>query len=546
MPSSPARRPWNPGRRLPVVAAISLAVALLILWVFFKPLLHGPVMSIWRAPFPWVAALAVIAIGLLVSRRIGPTVADVRAGRNPRLRGYAITAGVAFFTFGALQSVNNLLVLRSLASNTTYERIDGLPSTGVVRLVPREVAGNIMNAGFNSPTERLTDLKVINTADGLKWSAIRTPQGAIRKLTKRSGGLVLQDAQNPGRSLDELDAEFKYGPGLAIFDSLSWQLKERRLLCDLTAPVGILDKDGKPLILVPYITYTGFPIRRPKLGGAFLVQPDGTIEDLTPEQAAKRPEIAASGRLYPDTLSRRIHDAYALKGGIWNYLVTHTDQTQIVDTESNPQPYLLQGQNNTASWVSVAEPYGRSRATTAIFLTDSTTGNTRLWKVPPKDGLTGNSRAVDIAEAQPIPGIDFGTGGVTAPDSGSFRAMEPRPVFVKGRLYYLVSVVPNTATTVTKTIVVDAQTNQAVEVFDANTTAGLRATLAFLTDGPTGETGSVSDDDPQSTTPAADEPASTTPLSRAELQRRIDALVETQQQSLKELQQLQRALEAQR
>lgn len=546
MPSAPARRPWQPGPRLPLTIVIVLAVALLITWVFFKPLLHGPVMSIWRAPFPWVAAIIVITLGLLLSRRISPTVADVQAGRNPRLRGYAITAAVAFFSFGALQGVNNLLVLRSLASNTTYERIDGLPSTGVVRLVPREVAGNIMNAGFNSPTERLTDLKVINTPDGLQWSAIRTPQGAIRKLTKKSGGLVLQDAQNPGRSLEELDAEFKYGPGLAIFDALSWQLKERRLLCDLAAPVGILDREGKPLILVPYITYTGFPVRRPKLGGAFLVHPDGKIEDLSPEQAAKRPEIAASGRLFPDTLARRIQDAYALKGGIWNYLVTHNDQTQIVDTESNPQPYLLQGQGNTASWVSVAEPYGRSRATTAIFLTDSTTGRTRLWKVPPKDGLTGNARAVDIAEAQPIPGIDFGTGGVQSPNSGSFRAMEPRPVFVKGRLYFLVSVVPNTATTVTKTIVVDAQTNQAVEVFDANTTKGLSDTLAFLTNGPSDETGSLPSDEPQSTTPSNDRPTSTTPLSKAELQRRIDALVEQQQESLKELQQLQQAIEAQR
>ncbi len=118
-------------------------------------------------------------------------------------------------------------------------------------------------------------------------------------------------------------------------------------------------------------------------------------------------------------------------------------------------------------------------------------------------------------------------------------------MFVNGRLYFLVSVVPNTATTVTKTIVVDAQTNQAVEVFDANTTKGL-TTRSPSTNGPSGETGSVTGDDPQSTSPEPDTPASTTPLSKAELQRRIDALVEQQQRSLKELQQLQRAIEAQR
>ena len=79
------------------------------------------------------------------------------------------------------------------------------------------------------------------------------------------------------------------------------------------------------------------------LGGAFLVHPgpDGQIEELSPEEAAKRPEIAASGRLVPDTLTRRVHDAYALRGGIWNYLFLHTNQTKIVDTELNRQPYLL-------------------------------------------------------------------------------------------------------------------------------------------------------------------------------------------------------------
>lgn len=539
------------GRRGRFVLIGALVVLLLLVLIFLRPLLHGPLMWVWRTPLPWMVAVLILIVGRLLSRRAPLTVADLQAGRDPRRGVWASSLGIAGIAFFILQALNPVLVQRSIAVNTEYTPIDDFPSTGIVRLVPRDVASRIMVSGFNSSTERLTDLAVINTKDGLKWSAIRSPQGVFRRYTSKSGGIELQDAQNPSRSLDQVDAEFKYAPGLAVFDALSWQLRERKLLADLAAPVGILDENDQPLILVPYISYKGFPIRRPVLGGAFVVHPDGRIEDLSPEEAARRPEIARSGRLYPDTLVRREHDAYALKGGIWNYLVLHKDQTQIVDTEQNRQPYLLQGPNGTTSWVSVAQPYGASSATNAIFLTDTTTGKTRLWKVAPRDALTGNVRAVDITESLAIPGVDFGSGGIANPGSGSFRAMEPRPVFVKGKLYFIVSVVPSTLTTVTKTVVVDAETNTAIEYFDT-TTQGLQDTLDFLKNGPSGSTSpdgvpsTTPDqpaDTPNATTPSATTPAGTTPPSRAELQRRVDQAIERQQQAIDELKALQRDLE---
>ncbi|MEH3054831.1 MAG: hypothetical protein PGN13_12645 [Patulibacter minatonensis] len=539
-------------QRIGLVGA--LVVLLLLALIFLRPLLHGPLMLFWRQPLPWIVAAVILIVGRLAGRRARLTVADLQAGRDPRKGVWAVSLGVAGFAFFVLLSLNPVLVKRSIAVHTDYARIDGLPSSGVVRLVPREVAGRIMTAGFNSSVERLTNLSVINTPDGLKWSAIRSPQGVFRRYTDKSGGLELQDAQDPSRSLEQLDAEFKFAPGLAVFDSLTWQLRERRLLADLQDPVGILDSAGKPLILVPYVTYTGFPIRRPVFGGAFVVHPDGKIEDLTPSEAARRPEIAKSGRLFPNTLARRVADAYALKGGIWNYLALHKNQTVVVDTESNPQPYLLQGPNGTTSWVSVAQPYGQSSATTAIFITDSAAGRTNLWTIPQRDALTGNARAVDIAEGLAIPGVSFGTGGVAAPGTGSFRAVEPRPVIVKGKLYFIVSVVPSTSTTVTKTIVVDASTNQAIKVFDTDV-QGLRDTLDFLKNGP-GTTST--DDDAASTTPGAapeasevpgtspTTPSSTTPATRAELQRRVEQLIERQQQAIDDLKKLQRDLETTR
>ena len=201
------------------------------------------------------------------------------------------------------------------------------------------------------------------------------------------------------------------------------------------------------------------------LGGVFVVAPDGKIEDLEPEEAARRPELARTGRIFPDTQARRIQDAYQYKGGLWNAWFVHEDQTRITDTEINRQPYLVDfGEDGLGTqWVTVAEPYGRAFAASAIFLTDATTGRTRIWRVPARTSLSGNRRAIQAVKAVSIPGIDFGD---ETPGSGNFRVVEPRPVFVDGRLVYLTSIIPNSANAVSKTVIVDAETNKLVAIFD--------------------------------------------------------------------------------
>ena len=143
----------------------------------------------------------------------------------------------------------------------------------------------------------------------------------------------------------------------------------------------------------------------------------------------------------------------------------HEDQTRITDTEVNRQPYLVDfGDDGLGTqWVSVAEPYGRAFAASAIFLTDATTGRTRIWRVPERTSLSGNRRAIQAVKAVSIPGIDFGD---ETPGSGNFRVVEPRPVFVDGRLVYLTSIIPNSANAVSKTVIVDAETNKLVAIFD--------------------------------------------------------------------------------
>ena len=421
--------------------------------------------------------------------------------------------------------------------------------------MPREVAEVNASSAFNSPTETLTNFRIVNTDEGLVWTALRTPQGAFRIFSKKSQGIVELPAEQTARSLNYVDAELKYAPGLQITDNLRWRLLKERFLISLEEPVGIETPQGAR-ILVPYLEYKGWLIRRPVLGGVFVVAPDGTIEDLEPEEAARRPELVATGRIFPDTQARRIQDAYQYKGGIWNAWFVHENQTRITDTETNRQPYLVDfgaaGLGN--QWVTVAEPYGRAFAASAIFLTDATTGKTRIWRVPARTSLSGNRRALQAVRAVSIPGIDFGDGGPNATGSGNFRVVEPRPVFVKGRLVYLTSIIPKEANSVSKTVVVDAETNKLVAIFDNDRDPQAEAkTLRYIQTGEVPDEdaapGSTSDDAPATTTPGATTTTpsgtttpgtTTTPSggSGTSVERRLDEVLRRQRELIDEIEKL--------
>src|SRR6202022_4612992 len=121
----------------------------------------------------------------------------------------------------------------------------------------------------------------------------------------------------------------------------------------------------------------------------------------------------------------------------------HTEQTQITDTESNQQPEPVGSCAGCNKWVTVAEPLGRAFAVNAVFLTDAVTGHTQIWHVPPNVSLSGNRRALQTVRSTAITGIVYADqASGQGPPGGRFNVVEPRPVFVRGRLVYLVSIVP--------------------------------------------------------------------------------------------------------
>jgi hypothetical protein len=537
---------------------VALLLVLLFLW-WVRPVFHGLVMFFYTSPIVWLPPIAILAIGFAVRRYRRRTLSkrdlELLSGRegegsNGGARRHllsvsvGVVAGLAFFAFVLGAAFKGPLTSRAIYKHTDYASIGGLPEGGVVRLVPQEVAVQIASSGFNSPTEKLTDFRSVVTPEGLAWTAFRTPDGVFRVFSKKSQGIVTLNAESTERRVKTSDAELDIAPGQLLTDNLRWRLLKRHYLIDLANPVGALDPEGRPILIVPYVSYKGWLIRRPVLGGVFVVHPDGKIEDLSPDEARKRPEITSTGRLFPDTLARRFQDAYAYKRGIWNRFFVHEEQTQISDTESNRQPYLIDFGDRGAKWVTVAEPYGHAFAANAIFLTDAVTGKTEIWRVSRNASLSGNRRAVQTVRSVSIPGVVFAGEGAKG-TGGRFKVVEPRPVFVRGRLLYLVSIIPENGNSVSKSVVVDAARNKVVAIFDNDTDPSAdQSTLHYLATGELDRAALPGATNEPTTAPTpARQPSKTPTKAPSDIQRRLDRLIQQQRDTLRETEKLRQETE---
>lgn len=406
----------------------------------------------------------------------------------PLLFGPAITA-LACATVGFLFAV---VVTSSWTGDAIYRHTDyGVLSLeslrgSEARIKPYEVARRQSQNGLNSPTERPTNLHIVRVGGELRWTSVRDPDGFVRVLTKPTRGVMsvaaTSTAPNVRQAGPRYDADFRYGPGMRISESVRWQVyKKKCYSCDVAEMTGVPTPQG-PVVIAPYIRYKGnWFVRRPTFGGVYLVHADGRIDDLSPVQAARNALVRDSGRLFPEKLARRIADAYKFKRGIWNRLFVHTDQLEVADTENNRQPFLQDFRQLGPQWVTTLKPRGRTFTTAGAMTTDAVTGATRVWLAPRGRSLIGNQRALDIVRGESFPGIDFAEDD-SDDAGGKFRVVEPRQIFPGGRLHFLLSIIPNAANRVTMSVIVDAESQRVTAKFPA-TPEGDEDLIAYLRTG---------------------------------------------------------------
>jgi hypothetical protein len=494
--TTPAKRPTAKLPKVnPWILLGGAVVVLLWIWVWaWRPLgiIRGPFMLFWRHPalftLPFITSFVCLGIYVAIRATLGDKYAKTekssygyRSREDGELeyelrsfRGEAYAWGIPGLIAVTVASIfTGAWTAKAVYDHIRYNTLTPQMLAGAnVRVKPYDVAQNQIDASLNSSTDHATNLRIVMVNGKLVWTAVRDPEGFVRSISHHSNGLISVDAQTSSPNAHQggvsYTAPFKFGPGMKWSHSISWQIHKKCFTCDI-AEITAMPTSTGPVYIVPYIKWEGgWFVKRPVFGGVYVVSPSGKMVNYSPGQALNIPLLVNSGRIFPEGLARRYADVYAYKKGLWNKLFTHTQQFDVADTGSNPQPYLEDFKNLGMQWVTTLKPAGSTFTTGGIMTTSALTGETRIWLTPPNNAYIGNTKAIEIVRGAPGLGVVFADPNATDA-AGKFLAIEPRQIFPPGHtLQFLVSVVPFAETRVSLNVIVDAQQQSVAAVFQAN------------------------------------------------------------------------------
>ena len=365
------------------------------------------------APFAWIAALGLFACGLFFTLLLPPAV--------------------------GLDDID-------------YRIVRALPERSQPRLLPRTSV---------SDDPRFAEAREIHLArDPASGQLMWTGEWRGSWLSGDSGGVAIKRLDDLVSPSEVTFAGFDHSASGMGFGTFKWDAKRRHPLSRIQYPVLIPTGERGAIAVAPYSGYRGFPFRTPYLKGVLVYHQDGTVEDLTPEQAAARPELAASGRIVPETVARKQAEALARSDALAG---------KLVDGEGNRQPFLTALSPDRTVWMSVINAKGRDGGVKAVVLADSTTGATDVWRADRR--LVSTEEVLRRAQALPL---RWKERRCCDSDGHSYtvtlrEVVEPRLTFKSGRPYYMVTVVPTSELALGReveyTLLIDAQTGEEIDRF---------------------------------------------------------------------------------
>ncbi|MCX6764548.1 MAG: hypothetical protein NTU58_02460 [Candidatus Nealsonbacteria bacterium] len=404
-------------------------------------------LAMWFHINPWVLEAIIISfiIGLLLGLVFIKK--DLRTALSVGIITFLIACVILMVIFSVLSG--------GYAKCTVYEKlateeIADLPATddNYTRTAPMKTSDRMAKDTCQIPQfspETPPDITMIG--DIPHFGYVLSPDGPFNHYTEKSTGMVFVDMTTIDKRVFVEEISLEYAPGQAVKDDIYWQLFFRNywINAERTKPLIYNNSGTKEYYLaVPYITYETrftFPIwyTIPKWGGVFLVDSEGNIEDLSPEQARNHPVLKGQS-LFPEKLVLEYVDSqkYWKANNSWwdavmNVWVRHEQEIVVTDVsgQGNQQPFLL----NTVDgfkWVVCTEPWGGSRGIYRIFLFDARDENV---KVQVKKYSSGN-------ELGPVKACDYVRKNNAMVDWSTFSAIEPIPVTPLKRVLWEVRVVP--------------------------------------------------------------------------------------------------------
>jgi len=325
----------------------------------------------------------------------------------------------------------------SYLNHTNLQRLGAEPETTGIRYLPLEVSNTASTNKSTDPTVTPGGVEPLVEGDDARWIAAREPNNFYQKYFGNQPGVLLI---NTTADVETDSTEFNPGYGLCCFSNrLGWSAVKEHFWADYSPEDYPYLLDGEIVIVKPYLTYYfDFPVMVPQYGGVLIFHHDGSVEDLTPDEAAsKYPE----GRFFPHEMASYFARSYQYKDGIINAWFYHRDMPDVPHLDAQNQFPFLIPTDQGPQWYTAVEPYGVGKSAYKAYYQNATTGEVGVYDFP--EPLVGPDRAESFA-------------------SNAFQQLknayfiEPRPVVQDGKLYWMLSATTSSYPDVNFTALVDA------------------------------------------------------------------------------------------
>ena len=405
-----------------------------------------------------ILAVVVGVIGYMSQRKYKDS------GRGLVLGLISLVAGLFIFVllFGVLASVNTNGYLATTLDVTEIQELPAMDPQ-YIRTTPMKVADKYATDAIQYPQHTPytpPDVTMINNTP--YWAYTLVPNGWVNEYNLKAAGAVFVDMSTIDKNVEIKDQELKIAAGLAITDEIYWNILMKNYWIDCERPMIVVYNDSI-YTAVPYIEYEmhfAFPVwyTVPVWGGVFVVDAEGNINDLSPEEARAN-AILQGQKIFPEKLvltyikSQKYWKAKTDGnwGGAMNVWFDHKEEIEITDVSSqgNQQPFLL----NTVDglkWTVSTEPWGAANGIFRIYVLDARTGDITYKK------FSGT-------EIGPVNACDYAKKNHPEVDWSQFHVVEPIPVTPDGILFWEVRVVPDDGSGISYVAFVDPKTGATVE-----------------------------------------------------------------------------------
>jgi hypothetical protein len=459
--------------RIIFLICVALGIAVLVwtgVWHIFT-------LFVWEFPMlSWLPVLAVIVVGygagtvraLVAGGQATAAVAPAAAGsgdvpappvvatESPSFRPRfwfwpGFLAGLVVLLLGLWFTL--ISPTRMPLDDIDFKVVDQLPQQTQPRLLPR--SGIKDDPAFRDADE--IHLVRNPATGGLLW----TGEWEGSWTGGESQGVAVKPLDDVLSKSHILRAGFDHSVGGITPSTLKGKAKIKHPFSRIQYPVLVPDGTDGAFAMAPYVGYSGFPFKHPYLKGVLVYHQDGTLEDLTPEEAASRPELVRTGRIVPEAVARAEAEALADHFG-----------GEINDAEDNKQPYLTSIDRDRTVWLTVIDSKHSSEGAKGIVLTDSSTNQTEVWLTPPDQKLISTQEVINDARSLPL---QWEAERCCDSDGNSYtvtlrEVVEPRLAFKDGHPYYMVTVVPTDDLALPReveyTLVIDALTGKRIAKYD--------------------------------------------------------------------------------